>query len=83
MRKRNKKSFSLFFFIKINMKKILLFVVSISCMTHGLIYMFLYINLFSFGYTIGEYLEFIFTSLECDLFWIGFLLYFWLIIRRK
>jgi len=40
----------------------------------GLTFILLYINLFSFGYTMVEYLEFIFTNIECLLFFIGFII---------
>lgn len=33
-------------------------------MTYGMIYLIIYINLFSFGYTIKEYLLFLFTHAE-------------------
>lgn len=41
-------------------------------MTIGLIYIIIYFNLFTFGYTIKEYLTFILQSHECYLFVIGF-----------
>ena len=43
-------------------------------MVFGFSYMIIYINLFSFGYNIKEYLEFLFTRYEWYLFIIGFLI---------
>lgn len=43
-------------------------------MVLGITYIIVYINLFSFGYTIKEYLEFLFTTLEGYLLPIGLLL---------
>ena len=43
-------------------------------MTLGITYIILYINLLSFGYTIKEYLEFLFTQVEGYFLPIGFLL---------
>lgn len=43
-------------------------------MTYGLTYIIIYINLFSFGYTIKEYLIFLYTTTEGYLLPIGILL---------
>ncbi|MDO5393093.1 MAG: hypothetical protein Q4F33_00685 [Mycoplasmatota bacterium] len=43
-------------------------------MIYGLIYTIIYINLFSFGYTIKEYLIFLFTAGEGYLLPLGILL---------
>lgn len=40
----------------------------------GLTYIIIYFNLFTFGYTIKEYITFISRSFECYLFIIGFLI---------
>jgi len=50
-------------------------------MVFGLTFIIVYINLFSFGYNIYEYLEFIFTSFECLCFFIGLLIL--ILINRK
>ena len=62
--------------------RIVLWIVSFIFMIIGLTFILLYINLFSFGYTMKEYIEFIFTNLECYFFYVGFLLYLFLLIRR-
>lgn len=43
-------------------------------MVIGLTYIIIYFNLFTFGYTIKEYLIFILKSFECNIFIIGFLI---------
>ena len=52
--------------------RIILYIISFILMIIGMTFMLLYINLFSFGYTMYEYLEFIFTNIECLVFFIGF-----------
>ena len=52
-------------------RKILLFLFSYILITIGLTFILVYINLFSFGYSFFEYLEFIFTSIESLMFFIG------------
>ncbi len=51
-------------------------------MVFGFSYMIIYINLFSFGYNIKEYLEFLFTRYEWYLFIIGFLIEIIFFIRK-
>lgn len=63
------------------MIKLFLYLISIIMMIMGLTFIILYINLFSFGYTIFEYLEFIFTNYECFIFFIGLLILILLIWR--
>ena len=63
--------------------RVLLYIVSYMMMVIGLTFMILYINLFSFGYNMYEYLEFIFTSFECILFFIGLIIISVLLLRRK
>ena len=46
------------------MIKILLLIIGYILMVYGITYIILYINLFSFGYTIKEYLDFLFTRPE-------------------
>ena len=43
-------------------------------MVIGETFLILYFNLFTFGYTIKEYLIFIFSKIECYLFFIGLLI---------
>jgi len=63
------------------MKRLFLYIISFTSMILGLTYILLYINLFSFGYTMLEYLEFIFTNFECYFFYIGFFMYLYLLMR--
>ena len=46
------------------MIKILLLIIGYILMVYGITYIILYINLFTFGYTIKEYLEFLLTRVE-------------------
>ena len=57
------------------MNKLILFLCSYFMITYGLIWIIIYLNLFSFGYSIFEYLEFIFKRVECLLFFIGIILF--------
>ena len=54
--------------------KIILYILSILFMVIGLFFMIVYTNLFSFGYTFFNYLEFIFTKFEVLLLFIGIFL---------
>jgi len=54
--------------------RVLLFIISILLMIGGFTFILLYLNLFSFGYSLSEYLFFIITNIECIIFFIGFLL---------
>lgn len=54
--------------------KIIILVIGYILMTYGLTYIIIYINLFSFGYTIKEYLIFLYTTTEGYLLPIGILL---------
>ncbi len=65
------------------MNRLLLYLVSILLMTYGLAFMIIYINLFAFGYSFINYLEFIFTSFDCLLFFVGLLIMLILIFRKK
>ena len=54
--------------------KIIILIVGYILLVNGITYLILYINLFSFGYTIKEYIIFLFTRLEGYLIPIGILL---------
>jgi len=54
--------------------RIIFIVLGFILMTLGITYIILYINLLSFGYTIKEYLEFLFTQVEGYFLPIGILL---------
>lgn len=53
--------------------KIIFFIIGFFLMVFGNFYIIIYINLFSFGYNIIEYLEFIFSRYECYCTIIGFI----------
>ena len=61
--------------------KIFLFLISFFLMIFGLTFIIIYINLFTFGYNIYEYLEFIFSNYESLSFFVGFVMM--LLIFRK
>ncbi len=63
--------------------RIVLFVLGFFLMVWGNFYIIIYINLFSFGYTIVEYLEYIFTSYECYYTLLGFILVLISIYKRR
>lgn len=54
--------------------RILFFILGFYLMIIGNFYIIIYMNLFSFGYTISEYISFIFTRLECYYTLVGFIL---------
>ena len=59
--------------------KFFIYLLSIFFMTIGLTFLIIYTNLFSFGYTFFEYLEFVFSKVECILFFIGIGLLFFIV----
>ena len=48
--------------------------ISLLMMTIGITYIIMYINLFTFGYTIKEYVFYILKQPECHLFIIGLII---------
>lgn len=64
------------------MKRIILYILSIIFMSIGITFIAIYFNLFTFGYTILEYLEFILTNYYCLLFIVGFILLNILLIKK-
>lgn len=54
--------------------RLLIMLIGYILMVIGLTYIIIYFNLFTFGYTIKEYLIFILKSFECNIFIIGFLI---------
>ena len=54
--------------------RIILFILGFFLMILGNFYIIIYINLFSFGYNIFEYFEYIFTSYECYYLLVGIIL---------
>ena len=63
--------------------KIILYLISFLLMIYGLSLIIIYINLFSFGYNIIDYLEFIITNIGCWYFIVGFIILCILIGRNK
>ena len=63
------------------MKKVLLYIISFVMMIIGFTFIILYINLLTFGYNISEYIEFIFTNYECYFFYVGFILFIFLVLK--
>ena len=64
------------------LSRFIIMFIAFLAMVFGLSYVFIYINLFSFGYNIKEYLEFLFTRYEWYLFLIGFLVEIICLIRK-
>jgi len=62
--------------------KIIIKLISFLMMVYGISYIFIYINLFSFGYNIKEYLNFILKRYECYLFLLGLIIQLYYIIRK-
>lgn len=54
--------------------KLFIMLIGYIFMIIGLTYIIIYFNLFTFGYTIKEYLVFILKSFQCNIFVIGFLI---------
>ncbi len=54
--------------------KVALFLLGFLLALVGNIYIFFYLNLLSFGYSFLDYLYYIFTHIECLLFFIGIIL---------
>jgi len=54
--------------------RIFIFLLGFGLMTIGSIYVIAYLNLFSFGFTIKEFLEFLITRYECYYVLIGLFL---------
>ena len=61
--------------------RLLIGLIAFIFMIVGETFLILYFNLFTFGYTIKEYLSFIFSKIECYLFFIGLIME--IILLRK
>ena len=55
---------------------LLLLAIGIFLGSTGLMFIFLYLNLFTFGYSFFEFVQFISTRIECLLFFLGLILIF-------
>ncbi len=60
-----------------------LFILSFIMMVIGLFFIMLYINLLVIGYSFLEFVNFIIRSIYCDLFFIGLILWIYLLERKK
>lgn len=58
------------------MTKIFIFLIGFGLTTIGLIYIILYLNLFSFGYNFFDYVNFIIRRIECLNTVVGIILIF-------
>ena len=65
------------------MKNIIIYLISMTFMIYGLIYIIIYMNLFSIGYPFIDYILFIITNLDCLTFFIGFILLVILSIKKR
>lgn len=65
------------------MTKIFIMLISMVSASIGLTYIIIYINLFTFGYTIKEYIIFILKQPENYLFFIGLLIEIILVLTWK
>lgn len=55
-------------------KKIIMFICGIIITSYSLMFIIIYLNLLKMGYSIIEYLKYIFTHLECLMIFVGILL---------
>ncbi len=62
--------------------RIVFFLIGFIFMVIGFSYFIIYINLFSFGYTISEYLLYCITRYECWLLLIGFIMILIIVLRK-
>jgi len=65
------------------MLSVCLFVIGFIFTTLGLFFIILYLNLFVIGYSFFEFVYFIIRSIYCDLFFIGLLLIYLSLGRKK
>ena len=60
----------------------MLFLFGILLSSVGLTFIIVYLNLLNMGYNFSEYVHFIFSKVECLIFWIGFLVIFLSMYRK-
>lgn len=65
------------------LSRILLFLLGFILMVIGFSYLIIYLNLITFGYTILEYLQYIFTHLESLLLFIGIIIISYIILTKE
>lgn len=62
--------------------RIFFFLFGFSLMIIGFMYIIIYINLLSFGYTVGEYLVYVVSHYECLLSLVGFIIVLFCLFRK-
>lgn len=66
------------------MNRIMLFILGLIMSSMGLSYIIMYLNLLVIGYSFIDYLIYIFTKLECIIFFVGYiLLLLSIVIKRR
>ena len=65
------------------MYKVLFILIGFLLSIVGLSYIIIYLNLFTMGYSLGEYLIYIFTRYECIFFFVGYLILILAITKKK
>ncbi len=66
------------------MNRIILFILGLIMSSMGLSYIIMYLNLLVIGYSFIDYLIYIFTKLECIIFFVGYiLLLLSIVIKRR
>ena len=63
--------------------RVFLFLFGFILMSIGFMYMIIYLNLLSFGYSLGEYLVYIFTQVECLFVIVGFIIVLFSLFRKE
>lgn len=62
--------------------KIFLILLGIILISYSLFFIIIYLNLLNMGYNIYEYIKYIFTNIECLFIFVGILIIY-LTLRRK
>ena len=66
------------------MNRIIMFIIGLIMASIGLSYIIIYLNLLVIGYSFIDYLIYIFTKLECIIFFVGYiLLLLSIVIKRR
>ncbi len=65
------------------MNRIIIFIIGLIMSTIGLSYIIIYLNVLAMGYSFVDYLNYIFTKVECIIFFIGYLLMFLSIYLKR
>lgn len=65
------------------LSRIMLFLLGFSLMTIGFTYLIIYLNLITFGYTIIDYLKYIFTHIGSLCTFIGLIIVSYLVFKGE